>query len=45
VIRRRSIGLIPPGPDRRSPDTCASFIGREIEKWAGPVKTGGLQVD
>ena len=43
--RLDAIGLIPAGPNRRSPDYLRQFINTEVEKWAGPVKAGGLQVD
>jgi tripartite-type tricarboxylate transporter receptor subunit TctC len=43
--RLDAIGLIAPGPDRRSPEYLRQFINAEVEKWAGPVKAGGLQVD
>ncbi len=47
ALRERldTIGLIPGGPDRRSPEYLRQFINAEVEKWAGPVKAGGLQVD
>jgi tripartite-type tricarboxylate transporter receptor subunit TctC len=47
ALRERfdAIGLIPPGPDRRSPEYLRQFINAEVAKWAGPVKAGGLQVD
>jgi tripartite-type tricarboxylate transporter receptor subunit TctC len=47
ALRERldAIGLIPPGPNRRSPEYLRQFINAEIAKWAGPVKAGGLQVD
>jgi tripartite-type tricarboxylate transporter receptor subunit TctC len=47
ALRERfdSIGLIPAGPDRRSPEYLRQFINAEVAKWAGPVKAGGLQVD
>ena len=43
--RLDAIGLIPAGPDRGSPEYLRKFINAEVEKWAGPVKAGGLQVD
>jgi tripartite-type tricarboxylate transporter receptor subunit TctC len=47
ALRERldAIGLIPAGPDRRSPEYLRQFINAEVEKWAGPVKAGGLQMD
>ena len=47
ALRERldAIGLIPPAPERRSPDYLRQFINAEVAKWAGPVKAGGLQVD
>ena len=43
--RLDAIGLIPPGPDRRSPEYLRQFINAEVAKWAGPVQAGGLHVD
>jgi tripartite-type tricarboxylate transporter receptor subunit TctC len=47
ALRERldAIGLIPGGPERRSPEYLRGFINAEIAKWAGPVKAGGLQMD
>ncbi len=43
--RLDAIGLIPGGQNRRGPEYLRNFINAEVEKWAGPVKAGGLQVD
>jgi tripartite-type tricarboxylate transporter receptor subunit TctC len=43
--RLDAIGLIPAAPNRRTPEYLRTFIKAEIEKWAGPVKAGGLKVD
>ena len=47
ALRERldAIGVIPAGPDRRSPEYLRQFINAEVAKWAGPVKAGGLQMD
>jgi tripartite-type tricarboxylate transporter receptor subunit TctC len=47
ALRERldAIGLIPAAPERRSPEYLRGFINSEVEKWAKPVKGGGLQVD
>ena len=43
--RLDAIGLIPGGPNRSSPEYLRQFINAEVEKWPGPVKAGGLQID
>ena len=47
ALRKRldDIGLIPAAAERRSPAYLRRFVEGEIEKWAGPVKAAGLQVD
>lgn len=47
ALRERfdAIGLIAASKERRGPDYLRTFIGKEIEKWATPVKASGLQVD
>ena len=47
AVRERldAIGLIAAAPQRRSPEYLRTFINSEIEKWAKPVKGGGLQID
>ena len=32
-------------PERRSPDYLASFVVREIAKWAGPIRAAGISMD
>ena len=32
-------------PERRSPEYLAKFVSSEIERWAGPIKASGVQVD
>jgi len=43
--RLRDIGATIVEPGRRSPDYLQTFVVREIEKWAGPIKAGGLSAD
>lgn len=31
--------------DRRSPEYLKSFVSKEIEKWAKPIKAAGLKID
>jgi tripartite-type tricarboxylate transporter receptor subunit TctC len=39
------LGIEVVAPERRSPDYLASFVKREIEKWAGPIKATGVSMD
>jgi len=47
TIRDRLLGMgvSVAAPDRRSSDYMAKFVRSEIEKWAGPIKTSGAQVE
>src|SRR5262249_33405845 len=46
-VRKRldEIGLIVVPPDRRSPAYLAKFTGKEVEKWAAPIKAAGVSAD
>jgi tripartite-type tricarboxylate transporter receptor subunit TctC len=39
------MGVTVATPDRRSPEYMAKFVRSEIEKWAGPIKQSGAQID
>jgi tripartite-type tricarboxylate transporter receptor subunit TctC len=43
--RLQKIGsdLVP--PERRAPEYLAKFVADEIEKWAGPIKASGVQIE
>jgi tripartite-type tricarboxylate transporter receptor subunit TctC len=46
-IRSRllEMGVTAVAPERRSPQYLAQFVVDEIERWAGPIKQNGLQID
>ena len=39
--RLRTLGLIVPAPERRTPDYLGKFVRSEVEKWAVPIKASG----
>ena len=43
--RLAELGIEVVAPERRSSDYLASFVKREIEKWAGPIKATGVSMD
>jgi tripartite-type tricarboxylate transporter receptor subunit TctC len=43
--RLAGMGVMLPGPDRRSPEYMAQFVRDEIKKWEDPIKKSGAQVD
>jgi tripartite-type tricarboxylate transporter receptor subunit TctC len=43
--RLEELGIEVVAPERRSPDYLASFVKREIEKWAGPIKATGVSME
>jgi len=43
--RLEALGATPVAAERRSPEYLASFLAREIEKWAGPIKSAGASTD
>lgn len=47
VIKTRfnDIGVVGVAPERRGPEYLARYVVEEIERWEGPIKAAGLQVD
>ena len=47
AIKRRlhELGVTGVALERRSPEYLAKFVVDEIARWAGPIKSNGLQVD
>ena len=47
AIKRRlhELGDTGDALERRSPEYLAKFVVDEIARWAGPIKSNGLQVD
>ena len=43
--RLKAIGATLAAPERRSPAYLHEFVASEVEKWAGPIKASGAQVD
>jgi tripartite-type tricarboxylate transporter receptor subunit TctC len=43
--RLKSIGVVVPAPERRTPEYMAKFVRSEIERWAKPIKAAGVGVD
>jgi len=43
--RLATLGLYVVAPERRTPDYLGTFVAREIEKWAGPIKASGATAD
>jgi len=43
--RLLEIGVTGIAPDRRSPQYLAKFVVEEVQRWEGPIKSGGLQLD
>ncbi|HKG01369.1 MAG TPA: tripartite tricarboxylate transporter substrate-binding protein [Xanthobacteraceae bacterium] len=43
--RLEALGATVVAAERRSPEYLASFLAREIEKWAGPIKSAGASTD
>ncbi|MFL5050229.1 MAG: Bug family tripartite tricarboxylate transporter substrate binding protein [Xanthobacteraceae bacterium] len=43
--RLEALGATVVAAERRSPEYLASFLAREIEKWAGPIKSAGTSTD
>jgi tripartite-type tricarboxylate transporter receptor subunit TctC len=39
------LGIEVVAPERRSPEYLATFVKREIEKWAGPIRATGVSLD
>ena len=43
--RLHELGVVAAAPERRSPEYLGKFVRAEIERWAGPIKAAGIQVD
>jgi len=43
--RLEGLGAVIVAPARRTPEYLAKFVKSEIEKWAGPIKKSGAQLD
>src|SRR6516162_4095982 len=43
--RLHELGVTGVPLERRSPEYLAKFVVDEIARWAGPIKSNGLQVD
>jgi len=39
--RFKSIGVVIPAPERRTPEYLTKFVVSEIERWAAPIKASG----
>jgi tripartite-type tricarboxylate transporter receptor subunit TctC len=47
AIRKRleELGLEIAPPERRTPEYLAKFLPAEIERWAKPIREGGISAD
>jgi len=43
--RLKEIGADVVAPERRSPEYLGRFVASEIEKWAGPIKASGVELN
>jgi tripartite-type tricarboxylate transporter receptor subunit TctC len=43
--RLQEMGVTAVAPERRSPQYLTRFVVDEVERWAGPIKQNGLQID
>src|SRR3954453_21052655 len=43
--RLEELGLEIASPDRRSPEYLAKYLPQEIERWAKPIREGGVSAD
>ena len=43
--RLHELGVVAAAPERRSPEYLGKFVREEIERWAGPIKAAGIQVE
>jgi hypothetical protein len=43
--RLNEIGVMPVGPEQRSPAYLQKLVESEIEKWAGPIKASGATAE
>ena len=47
AIRKRleELGLEIAPPERRTPEYLAKYLPQEIERWAKPIREGGVSAD
>jgi tripartite-type tricarboxylate transporter receptor subunit TctC len=45
AARLREVGADPVAAERRSPEYLQSFVDREIQKWAAPIKASGVSLE
>ena len=43
--RLKTLGVVVPGPERRTPEYLAKFVASELERWAVPIKASGVSAD
>jgi tripartite-type tricarboxylate transporter receptor subunit TctC len=43
--RLKAIGTTVVGSERQSPDYLRGLVASEVEKWAGPIKASGAQIE
>lgn len=43
--RFKSIGVVIPAPERRTPEYLTKFVVSEIERWAAPIKASGVSTE
>jgi putative tricarboxylic transport membrane protein len=43
--RFKSVGVVVAAPNRRSPEYLTEFVKSEIERWKGPIKASGINLD
>jgi tripartite-type tricarboxylate transporter receptor subunit TctC len=43
--RFKSIGVVIPAPERRTPEYLAKFVPSEIARWAAPIKASGVNAE
>jgi tripartite-type tricarboxylate transporter receptor subunit TctC len=43
--RLKSLGVVIPAAERRTPEYLAKFVASELERWAVPIKASGVSAD
>jgi tripartite-type tricarboxylate transporter receptor subunit TctC len=43
--RLKTLGVVVPGAERRTPVYLATFVAVELERWAVPIKSSGVSAD
>jgi tripartite-type tricarboxylate transporter receptor subunit TctC len=43
--RFKSLGVVIPAPERRTPEYLTKFVSSEIARWAVPIKASGVSAD